>query len=237
MLPGRARRLQRLPGAVRPPSTCRLRSAADTASATQDGVPVTNAAGNLTDEFGNQINGDLPDQLPGLPRLRRDQRGPDAVLRRGHAGPTASRSSTCTSPISTATRASAGTSPQRPDHAPTASRHPRRSAAAASATSTRPSTTTTRSRSSSSGWPPTGITPKNTLFVLSSDEGDHEAGANVGRAIAAHPGRLRRRDGAACTSPGRILRRAGRQRDRAAAGEPATPRRSAWRPTPRRSST
>jgi hypothetical protein len=27
-----------------------------------------------------------------------------------------------------------------------------------------------------------GITPKNTLFVFSSDEGDHEAGANVGRA-------------------------------------------------------
>ena len=32
-----------------------------------------------------------------------------------------------------------------------------------------------------------GITPKNTLFVLSSDEGDHEAGANVGRAVAPSP--------------------------------------------------
>ena len=32
-----------------------------------------------------------------------------------------------------------------------------------------------------------GITPANTLFVLSSDEGDHEAGANVGRAIAPTP--------------------------------------------------
>ncbi len=32
-----------------------------------------------------------------------------------------------------------------------------------------------------------GITPKNTLFVLSSDEGDHEAGANVGRAIEPTP--------------------------------------------------
>ncbi len=32
-----------------------------------------------------------------------------------------------------------------------------------------------------------GITPKNTLFVLSSDEGDHEAGANVGRAIQPTP--------------------------------------------------
>ena len=32
-----------------------------------------------------------------------------------------------------------------------------------------------------------GITSANTLFVLSADEGDHEAGANVGRAIAPTP--------------------------------------------------
>jgi hypothetical protein len=32
-----------------------------------------------------------------------------------------------------------------------------------------------------------GITSKNTLFVLTSDEGDHEAGANVGRAIQPTP--------------------------------------------------
>jgi hypothetical protein len=32
-----------------------------------------------------------------------------------------------------------------------------------------------------------GITTKNTLFVLSSDEGDHEAGANVGRSIQPTP--------------------------------------------------
>jgi hypothetical protein len=32
-----------------------------------------------------------------------------------------------------------------------------------------------------------GITSANTLFVLSSDEGDHEVGANVGRAIAPTP--------------------------------------------------
>jgi hypothetical protein len=32
-----------------------------------------------------------------------------------------------------------------------------------------------------------GITSKNTLFILSSDEGDHEAGANVGRAVTPTP--------------------------------------------------
>ncbi len=45
-----------------------------------------------------------------------------------------------------------------------------------------------------------GITPANTLFVLSSDEGDHEAGANVGRAIQPTPASC---DGVtvACTYP------------------------------------
>ncbi len=32
-----------------------------------------------------------------------------------------------------------------------------------------------------------GITPRNTLLLISSDEGDHEAGANVGRAIQPTP--------------------------------------------------
>jgi hypothetical protein len=45
-----------------------------------------------------------------------------------------------------------------------------------------------------------GITPANTLFVLSSDEGDHVAGANVGRAIQPTPANC---DGVtvACTYP------------------------------------
>ena len=32
-----------------------------------------------------------------------------------------------------------------------------------------------------------GITPRNTLFAISSDEGDHQAGANVGRAVQPTP--------------------------------------------------
>jgi hypothetical protein len=46
-----------------------------------------------------------------------------------------------------------------------------------------------------------GITPQNTEFILSSDEGDHEAGANVGRAIQPTPANC---DGSAanpCTYP------------------------------------
>ena len=41
-----------------------------------------------------------------------------------------------------------------------------------------------------------GITPSNTLFIVSSDEGDHEAGANVGRAIQPTPANC---DGSRCT--------------------------------------
>ena len=38
-----------------------------TPSLSQDGVPVTNAAGNLTDEFGNEIDGDFTASRPGFP--------------------------------------------------------------------------------------------------------------------------------------------------------------------------
>jgi len=41
-----------------------------------------------------------------------------------------------------------------------------------------------------------GITPANSLFIVSSDEGDHEAGANVGRAIEPTPANC---DGATVT--------------------------------------
>ena len=82
-----------------------------------------------------------------------------------------------------------------------------------------------------------GITPQNTTFVLSSDEGDHEAGANVGRAIQPtpancdgvdHPRAPTRRAPSAnlrATSPACSTRR------------PATPPSSAWSTTPRRSTT
>ena len=55
------------------------------------------------------------------------------------------------------------------------------------ATSPRRSTTTTAFGTFFKRLAADGITPQNTLFVLSSDEGDHEAGANVGRAIQPTP--------------------------------------------------
>ena len=73
-----------------------------------------------------------------------------------------------------------------------------RSALAAPAISPRPSTTTRRSRTSSTRLAADGITPKNTLFMISSDEGDHVAGANVGRAIQPTPANC---DGATVAAP------------------------------------
>ena len=47
---------------------------AGTPNLSSHGVPVTNAAGNLVDENGNQINGAFLTYPPGLPRVRPDQR-------------------------------------------------------------------------------------------------------------------------------------------------------------------
>ena len=54
-----------------------------------------------------------------------------------------------------------------------------------------------------------GITPANTLFVISSEENDQFAGANVGRAIRAHARRLRRRHHAVQLPDGHDRRAAG----------------------------
>ena len=83
-----------------------------------------------------------------------------------------------------------------------------------------------------------GITPKNTLFVVSSDEGDHEAGANVGRALSADPRWLRRCHRDPCN-----YTLGGLRRDRRRYHRPAVQRDrqhhavQPWRTTPRPSST
>ena len=59
---------------------------AGTPNLTHNGYEVTNAAGNLVDLNGNEIDGAYLTQLPGLPWLRRHQRLPDAGLHGRHAG-------------------------------------------------------------------------------------------------------------------------------------------------------
>ncbi|MGN6175619.1 MAG: hypothetical protein ACTHPS_22115 [Streptosporangiaceae bacterium] len=90
-----------------------------------------------------------------------------------------------------------------------------------------------------------GVTPKNTLFVVSSDEGDHEAGANVGRAIQPTPANC---DGATvsgptvtpdvlCTYPAGSFGELAGNLTGCWPARPATPRRSRSRRTPPPSST
>ena len=151
---------------------------AGTADLTRDGYQVTNAAGNLVDLNGNQINGAFLTNSPASPGS-----AASTPRRPWPTCPTcwspACRWSTATSPMFTAT----STSPA----CPRATAPPPRSAAAdacyvAQAQYYNQAFGTFFKRLAADG-----ITPQNTEFLLSSDEGDHEAGANVGRAIQPTP--------------------------------------------------
>ena len=148
---------------------------------------MTNAAGNLVDLNGNQINGAFLSNHPGFPGFGADQRVADAGLHVRHAG----------------VRRAGGERlhrryPRQREH-PRAVRLRRRSRRrsgpgsacyVAQAQYYNQAFATFFQRLAADG-----ITPQNSLFVISSDEGDHVAGANVGRAIQPTAGQLRRRDG------------------------------------------
>ena len=159
---------------------------AGTPSLSQDGVPVTNAAGNLTDEFGNQINGDFTSPAgPASLASARSTRLSHWRTRRT-CWRTASRSSTCTSLTSTATWVLPN-SPQVPTMGTDCASQP-----SALGSGTQCYIDQGQYYNDAFGaffqrLAADGITPHNTLFILSSDEGDHEAGANVGRAVAPSP--------------------------------------------------
>ena len=154
---------------------------AGTPSLTRHGYQVTNATRQPRRRERQRDRRCLPDRLPGLPGLLEHQRLPDPRLHGRHAGG------------------------RRPGHL-RVHRRPPRERATSPACQGLPATT--RPTALGSGSPcyvaqaqyynqafetffkrlaADGITPKNTLFVFSSDEGDHEAGANVGRAIQPTP--------------------------------------------------
>ncbi len=158
---------------------------AGTASLSHDGVPVTNAAGNITDEFGNEIDGDFTANRPGFPGYG-EINAPQSLsyaadmLENGVQVVNLYLSDIHGNlflPDSTQVPTMGADCNSQPDALGSGSQcyidqakyyndafgvFFKRLAA-------------------------DGITPKNTLFVLSSDEGDHQAGANVGRAIEPTP--------------------------------------------------
>ena len=151
---------------------------AGTPNVTRDGYPVTNAAGNLVDLNGNQINGAFLANHPGFPGF-----GPinasqtlaymSDMLESGlpvvngyisdiHGNEHIPGLSACTSAPAALGSGDACYIAQAQYYNQAFGTFFQRLAAE-------------------------GITPQNTEFLLSSDEGDHEAGANVGRAIQPTP--------------------------------------------------
>jgi len=157
---------------------------AGTANLNSDGVPVTNAAGNITDEFGNQINGDFTTQ-PGFP---------------GYGGINAAQSLSYAADmlengvqVVNVYMADIHGNSFLPD----SPQVPTMGTDCASAPDALPSGTQCYLDQAAyyndafgvffQRLVADGITPQNTLFVVSSDEGDHMVGANVGRAIQPTP--------------------------------------------------
>jgi hypothetical protein len=153
---------------------------AGTPNLSSHGVPVTNAAGNLTDENGNQINGAFLTNHPGFP---------------GFGPINASQSLAYMAdmleagvPVVNGYMADIHGNESIPGLAACAGVAPNAALGSGSACyiaqaqyyNTAFATFFQRLAAD-------GITPQNTLFELSSDEGDHEAGANVGRAIQPTP--------------------------------------------------
>ena len=143
------------------------------------GVPVTNAAGNLTDEFGNQINGAYLTSYPGFPGYG-SINAPQSLsyaadmLQHGVQVVNLYISDLHGNQYLPQFAADCGSQPD------------------ALGSGSKCYIDQAEYYNNAFGvffkrLAADGITPKNTLFVVSSDEGDHEAGANVGRAVAPSP--------------------------------------------------
>ena len=145
---------------------------------THDGYQVTNAAGNLVDEFGNQIDGAYLTSYPGFPgydsinaaqslayaadMLEHGVQVTNIYMADLHGNQYIPGMTACTNAPAALGSGSACYIDQARYYNRAFGIFFKRLAA-------------------------DGITAKNTLFVVSSDEGDHEAGANVGRAIQPTP--------------------------------------------------
>ncbi|HEX5293869.1 MAG TPA: hypothetical protein VFX25_33765, partial [Streptosporangiaceae bacterium] len=153
---------------------------AGTPNLSSHGVPVTNAAGNLTDENGNQINGAFLTNHPGFPGFgpinasqslayMADMLESGVPVVNGYIADIHGNESIPGLAACAGVKSNAPLGPGTPCYIAQAQYY---NAAFG----------TFFQRLAADG-----ITPANTLFELSSDEGDHVAGANVGRAIQPTP--------------------------------------------------
>ena len=183
----RAGRLQRLPGAVRR-EVHRPADRRRTPNLIHNGYQVTDANGNLVDLDGNTLSEPFSG-TPGFPGFSPTATQTLAVPGRHAGGRHPGHLRLHLRPARAQGRHETGCTTGR-----NAGRRGRPARPGRLLLRRRtPSTTTRRSRRSSTRLATDGITPTNTLFVISAEENDQFAGANVGRATAADAGRLRRR--------------------------------------------
>jgi hypothetical protein len=150
-----------------------------TPSLTHDGYPVTNAAGNITDLNGGEIDGAFLNNYPGFPGFGEI----NAARTLAYMSDMLENNVPVVYGYMADRHGNEGSPPCRA-RAPT--RH-LPSAAGSACYIAQAQYYNAAFGAFFKRLADDGITPKNTLFVFSSDEGGHEAGANVGRALQPTP--------------------------------------------------
>jgi hypothetical protein len=155
------------------------------ANVSQDGVPVTDAAGNLTDEFGNTMVGDFTANRPGFPGYGEI----NAAQSLSYAADMLEHGVQVVNMYISDIHGNAflPNSPQVPTMGTDCDSQPDALGSGSQCYIDQAKYYNDAFGVFFQRLAADGITPKNTLFILSSDEGDHEAGANVGRAVAPSP--------------------------------------------------
>jgi hypothetical protein len=155
------------------------------ASVSQDGVPVTDAAGNLTDEFGNTMVGDFTANRPGFPGYGEI----NAAQSLSYAADMLEHGVQVVNMYISDIHGNLflPNSPQVPTMGTDCDSQPDALGSGSQCYIDQAKYYNDAFGVFFQRLAADGITPHNTLFVLSSDEGDHEAGANVGRAVAPTP--------------------------------------------------
>jgi hypothetical protein len=158
---------------------------AGTANLSHDGIPVTNAAGNITDEFGNEIDGDFTDHRPGFPGFG-EINAPQSLA---YAADMLEHGVQVVNMYISDIHGNQflPDSPQVPTMAADCDSQPDALGSGSQCYIDQAKYYNDAFGDFFKRLAADGITPKNTMFVLSSDEGDHEAGANVGRALQPTP--------------------------------------------------
>jgi hypothetical protein len=155
---------------------------AGTPNVTHNGFQVTNAAGNLVDLNGNQINGAFLNNQPGFPGFSSINASQTLAYLADMQEAGVPITGGYISDIHGNEHIPALTGPGGPCAGAPSALGPGSACYIAQAQYYNQAFGTFFNRLAADG-----ITPQNTLFVISPDEGDHVAGANVGRAIQPTP--------------------------------------------------